>query len=103
MHRSVGLGEGSDHFPADEIYRMFLLATQETPFGLGTAGVNPAWPPRMPSSSGALSLRFVEQPFAGPRLAVSTQVFEGPLELLLALVERERLDIFQVSLAKVTY
>jgi segregation and condensation protein A len=44
----------------------------------------------------------VEQPLAGPRLAVSTQVFEGPLELLLALVEREELDIFQVSLAKVT-
>jgi segregation and condensation protein A len=44
----------------------------------------------------------VEQPLAGPRLGVSTQVFEGPLELLLALVEREELDIFQVSLAKVT-
>jgi segregation and condensation protein A len=29
-------------------------------------------------------------------------VFEGPLELLLALVEREEVDIFQVSLAKVT-
>lgn len=29
-------------------------------------------------------------------------MFEGPLELLLALVEREELDIFQVSLAKVT-
>src|SRR5260370_20159946 len=81
---------------------MCLLATQETPWGLGTAGVNPAWPPRMPSSSGALSLRFVEQPFAGPRLGGSTQVFEGPLELLLALVEREELDIFQVSLARVT-
>jgi segregation and condensation protein A len=33
---------------------------------------------------------------------VRTPVFEGPLELLLALVEREELDIFQVSLAKVT-
>ena len=44
----------------------------------------------------------MEQPLAGPRLGVSTQVFEGPLELLLALVEREELDIFQVSLAKVT-
>src|SRR3979411_3223609 len=39
---------------------------------------------------------------SGPRLDVRTPVFEGPLELLLALVEREELDIFQVSLAKVT-
>src|SRR6202795_1883072 len=69
---------------------------------LGTAGVNPAWPQRMPTSSRALSLSLVEQPLAGPRLGVSTQVFEGPLELLLALVEREELDIFQVSLANVT-
>jgi segregation and condensation protein A len=64
--------------------------------------VNPAWPPRLSSLSGALSLPLVEQPLAGPRLGVSTPVFEGPLELLLALVEREELDIFQVSLAKVT-
>jgi segregation and condensation protein A len=35
-------------------------------------------------------------------LEVQTTVFEGPLELLLALVEREELDIFQVPLAKVT-
>ena len=39
---------------------------------------------------------------APSRLAVSTTVFEGPLELLLALVEREEIDIFKVSLAKVT-
>ncbi len=38
----------------------------------------------------------------GPRLDVRTPVFEGPLELLLALVEREELDIFEVSLARVT-
>jgi segregation and condensation protein A len=44
----------------------------------------------------------MEPPMAGPRLDVKTPVFEGPLELLLALVEREELDIFQVSLAKVT-
>ena len=44
----------------------------------------------------------VEPPIAGPRLDVKTPVFEGPLELLLALVEKEELDIFQVSLAKVT-
>ena len=35
-------------------------------------------------------------------LQVNTTVFEGPLELLLALVEREEIDIFKVSLAKVT-
>ncbi len=39
---------------------------------------------------------------APSRLAVSTPVFEGPLELLLALVEREEVDIFKVSLANVT-
>jgi segregation and condensation protein A len=48
----------------------------------------------------------VEPPVAGPRpLAgprVATPVFEGPLELLLALAEREEVDIFQVSLARVT-
>ena len=35
-------------------------------------------------------------------LQVNTSVFEGPLELLLALVERAEIDIFKVSLAKVT-
>jgi segregation and condensation protein A len=44
----------------------------------------------------------VEPPVAGPRLDVKTPVFEGPLELLLALVEREELDIFEVPLARVT-
>lgn len=51
----------------------------------------------------------MEPPVAGPRLAkadvrldVKTPVFEGPLELLLALAEREEVDIFQVSLARVT-
>src|SRR5438093_12386323 len=44
----------------------------------------------------------VEPPVAGPRLDVKTPVFEGPLELLLALVEREELDIFEFSLAMVT-
>ena len=33
---------------------------------------------------------------------VNTPVFDGPLELLLALVEREEVDIFKVSLARVT-
>ncbi len=46
----------------------------------------------------------MESPVAGPtsRLDVTTSVFEGPLELLLALVEREEVDIFKVSLARVT-
>jgi len=44
----------------------------------------------------------VEPPVSGPRIDVKTPVFEGPLELLLALAEREEVDIFQVSLAKVT-
>ena len=46
----------------------------------------------------------MESPVAGspPRLDVTTPVFEGPLELLLALVEREEVDIFKVSLARVT-
>jgi chromatin segregation and condensation protein Rec8/ScpA/Scc1 (kleisin family) len=44
----------------------------------------------------------VEPPVAGPRLDVKTSVFEGPLELLLALAEREEVDIFQVSLSRVT-
>ena len=44
----------------------------------------------------------MEPPVAGPRLDVKTPVFEGPLDLLLALVEREEVDIFKVSLAKVT-
>jgi segregation and condensation protein A len=46
----------------------------------------------------------VESPVAGTtsRLDVRTPIFEGPLELLLALVEREEVDIFKVSLAKVT-
>ncbi|HZU19238.1 MAG TPA: segregation/condensation protein A [Candidatus Dormibacteraeota bacterium] len=45
----------------------------------------------------------MEQPGAiRPRLEVTTPVFEGPLELLLALAEREEIDIFQVSLAALT-
>ena len=36
------------------------------------------------------------------RLDVATPVFEGPLELLLALAEREEVDLFQVSLAGLT-
>ena len=39
---------------------------------------------------------------ARARLEIATPVFEGPLELLLALAEREEIDIFQVSLASLT-
>ena len=47
---------------------------------------------------------FVDSPVAGipGRLDVKTPIFEGPLELLLALAEREEVDIFKVSLSKVT-
>jgi len=44
----------------------------------------------------------MEPPIAGPRLPISTPVFEGPLELLLALAEREEVDIFKVPLARIT-
>jgi segregation and condensation protein A len=45
----------------------------------------------------------VGQPGADrPRLEIATPVFEGPLELLLVLAEREEIDIFQVSLAGLT-
>jgi segregation and condensation protein A len=41
-------------------------------------------------------------PETTPRLDVKTPVFEGPLELLLALAERDELDILEVPLAKLT-
>src|SRR5438477_152918 len=44
----------------------------------------------------------MEQADVRPRLEVATAVFEGPLELLLALAEREELDILEVSLAGLT-
>jgi segregation and condensation protein A len=45
----------------------------------------------------------MEQPgVRRPRLDVTTPVFEGPLELLLALAEREEIDIFEVSLSSLT-
>ncbi len=45
----------------------------------------------------------VEQPGAArSRLEIATPVFEGPLELLLVLAERDEVDIFQVSLASLT-
>ncbi len=44
----------------------------------------------------------MHQPDGKPRLQVATAVFEGPLELLLALTEREELDILEVPLASLT-
>ena len=44
----------------------------------------------------------MEQADDRARLQVATPVFEGPLELLLALAEREELDILQVPLAELT-
>jgi segregation and condensation protein A len=44
----------------------------------------------------------MDQTGARARLDVATPVFEGPLELLLALAERDEVDLFQVSLAALT-
>ena len=45
----------------------------------------------------------MEQPGAArSRLEIATPIFEGPLELLLVLTERDEIDIFQVSLATLT-
>jgi segregation and condensation protein A len=44
----------------------------------------------------------MEQADARARLQVATPVFEGPLELLLALAEREELDILEVPLGRLT-
>jgi segregation and condensation protein A len=43
-----------------------------------------------------------EAPIEMPAYQVSLPVFEGPLDLLLHLIERQELDITQVSLARVT-
>jgi segregation and condensation protein A len=43
-----------------------------------------------------------EQAAGSPRLAIATPVFEGPLELLLTLAEREDVDILQVPLKDLT-
>ena len=44
----------------------------------------------------------MDQPDVEARLQVATPVFEGPLELLLALAEREDVDILEVPLATLT-
>lgn len=41
-------------------------------------------------------------PMGKPRLEITTPVFEGPLELLLALVERDQVDLFSVRLHELT-
>ncbi|TMB80707.1 MAG: hypothetical protein E6J46_00440 [Chloroflexi bacterium] len=62
--------------------------------------------PRRSRKAREVALRLVESPVPArvqsPQLNVNTPVFDGPLELLLALVEREEVDIFKVSLARVT-
>ncbi len=79
---------------------MILLATHGGIHAcFGDGGINPAYWRHLRSTLRPLSLPLVD---IGPRLDVKTPVFEGPLELLLALVEREELDIFQVSLAQLT-
>jgi segregation and condensation protein A len=85
--------EGDSLQPAGE-----LLPAPRRQAGLGPAArAQEIGPPKV-------ALGLVESPVAGTtsRLDVSTPIFEGPLELLLALVEREEVDIFKVSLAKVT-
>jgi len=44
----------------------------------------------------------MEEPEVRARLNVATPVFEGPIELLAALAEREELDILQIPLASLT-
>jgi segregation and condensation protein A len=53
-------------------------------------------------STGAIMSERMDQPDVEARLQVATPVFEGPLELLLALAEREDVDILQVPLATLT-
>src|SRR5919108_2821350 len=67
-----------------------------------SAGVAPPAPRGFTRSTCVRLSGRMEQPVDGARLAVATPVFEGPLELLLALAEREEVDIFQVSLSRVT-
>jgi segregation and condensation protein A len=58
-----------------------------------------------PSSAVAAATADADGPSGGDKLKpyeVHTPVFEGPLPLLLHLIEKEKLDITQVALAKVT-
>jgi len=47
-----------------------------------------------------MDIPFLKQ--AASKYTIETDVFEGPLDLLLQLIEKEELDITQLSLAKVT-
>ena len=47
-----------------------------------------------------MEIPFLKQ--AASKYTIETDVFEGPLDLLLQLIEKEQLDITQLSLAKVT-
>ncbi len=47
-----------------------------------------------------MEIPFLKQ--AASKYTIETDVFEGPLDLLLQLIEKEELDITQLSLAKVT-
>lgn len=48
----------------------------------------------------SMEIPFLKQ--AASKYTIETDVFEGPLDLLLQLIEKEELDITQLSLAKVT-
>lgn len=48
----------------------------------------------------AMEIPFLKQ--AASKYTIETDVFEGPLDLLLQLIEKEELDITQLSLARVT-
>lgn len=52
--------------------------------------------------SPAAPARRASEPAPPGRLAVATSIFEGPMELLLSLADREEVDILQVSLASLT-
>jgi len=47
-----------------------------------------------------VSLSFVQEP--GQKYKVETEVFQGPLDLLLQLIEKEELDISKLALSQVT-
>lgn len=106
-HRACGVAASAAPIPVDVIARPDAPSHARNGVDKVAAGVNPAARPRqrrVPADAWSLEPRPLSLPLVdvGPRLDVKTPVFEGPLELLLALVEREELDIFQVSLSKVT-
>ncbi|MGH7866093.1 MAG: segregation and condensation protein A, partial [Candidatus Dormibacteraceae bacterium] len=54
-----------------------------------------------PALSGEASLAPTNLPLR-PQIEVFTEIFNGPLELLLALVEREEIDLFELQLTAMT-